>query len=90
MTAWDTQENMRQYMISGSHKTAMPFLLEWCDEASVTHWDQTEETLPPWTVADQRMRESGRPSKVRKPSPHHADLTYRVPRTMIGGPIHRA
>ena len=90
MTSWDTQDMMRQYMISGPHKTAMTFLMEWCDEASVVHWEQPEQTLPSWTVADQRMRESGRPSKVKNPSPHHASLTYRIPRTTIGGPIRRS
>lgn len=90
MTSWDTREIMRQYMISGAHKKAMTFLLEWCDEASVAHWDQAEEALPSWTTADQRMRESGRPSKVKHPSPQHASLTYRIPRTTIGGPIRKA
>src|SRR5580658_789185 len=46
MTAWDTQENMRQFMITGAHKEAMPRLLRWCDEASVAHWTQPEVTLP--------------------------------------------
>jgi hypothetical protein len=35
MTAWENQENMRNFMIAGSHKAAMIHLLEWCDEASV-------------------------------------------------------
>ncbi len=35
---------MRQFMISGAHKTAMTFLLEWCDEASVAHWDRPENS----------------------------------------------
>jgi hypothetical protein len=90
MTSWDTQEKMRQYMISGSHKTAMTFLLERCDEASVAHWDQPEEDLPSWAIADQRMCKSGRPSKVRNPSPQHASLTYQIPRTTIGGPIRKS
>jgi hypothetical protein len=33
MTAWDTQESMRQFMTTGAHKKAMPRLLHWCDEA---------------------------------------------------------
>jgi hypothetical protein len=90
MTAWDSQESMRAYMISGAHKAAMPHLLEWCDEASVVHWTQEESALPSWLEADRRMRESGRVSKVRKPSPHHADLSYRTPRTTAGGPIRRS
>lgn len=90
MTAWDSQESMRQYMISGAHKAAMPHLLEWCDEASVAHWSQQESALPSWIDADKRMRESGRVSKVRNPSPQHADLSYRVPRMTASGPIKRA
>ena len=38
MTAWDSEESMRQFMISGAHKAAMTHLIHWCDEASVTHW----------------------------------------------------
>ena len=51
MTAWDSQDNMRQYMTTGAHKSAMPHLLHWCDEAAVVHWSQPEETLPGWTAA---------------------------------------
>jgi len=87
MTAWDSQQSMRAYMTSGPHQRAMPHLLNWCDEASVAHWEQPTPTLPPWTEADQRMREQGRASKVRHPSPHHANLTYRTPRITGGGTI---
>ncbi len=90
MTAWDSQESMRRYMISGNHKAAMPHLLEWCDEASVTHWVQPDTELVPWTEADRRMRDTGRASKVKNPSPHHADLTFRTPRITAGGKINRA
>jgi hypothetical protein len=65
----------------------MPYLLDWCDEASVAHWEQADETLPSWTEADRRMRQSGRASKVRHPSAEHASLSYRAPRTIVAGPI---
>jgi hypothetical protein len=90
LTQWDSQGDMRHYMTTGSHKTAMPHLMEWCDEASVVHWDQQDPSLPSWTEVDRRMRESGRASKVRHPSPHHADLTYRAPRTATAAPIRPA
>jgi hypothetical protein len=90
MTAWDSQENMRRFMTTGSHKSAMLHLLHWCDEASVAHWEQQETALPSWTEADKRMREGGRASKVRNPSPRHATLNYRAPRTTRGGPIVRS
>ncbi len=78
---------MRRYMTSGAHKRAMPHLMKWCDEASVAHWDQEETALPSWEEADRRMREIGRVSKVNKPSPDHAGLNYRKPRTSGGAAI---
>lgn len=80
MTAWDDRESMRRSMTTGPHHQAMPHLLDWCDEASIVHWDQTHDALPSWTEAHRRMREDGRPSKVRHPSPDHAALGFRAPR----------
>ena len=87
MTAWDSQESMRRFMTSGSHQQAMPHLLHWCDEASVAHWTQPDATLPSWSEADKRMRDSGHISKVLHPSPQHETLTYTAPRTTRGGEI---
>jgi Domain of unknown function (DUF3291) len=81
MTAWESEESMRRYMTAGAHKVAMPKLLDWCDEASVVHWEQGEDSLPSWEEADRRMRAEGRVSKVRNPSAKHATLSYRAPRT---------
>jgi hypothetical protein len=90
MTAWDSMESMRKYMTTGGHKEAMPKLMEWCDEASVAHWEQEGSALPSWEEADRRMRAEGRPSKVRKPSAQHAELKYREPRTTMGTVIRKA
>lgn len=84
ITAWDERDSMRHYMLAGAHKRAMPHLMHWCDEASVAHWEQEEATLPSWEEADRRMRASGRASKVLHPSPEHAGLSYRKPRTSGG------
>jgi hypothetical protein len=64
MTAWRDMDAMRRFITSGAHKSAMPHLLDWCDEASVAHWEQEGLSLPSWDEADQRMRELGRSSKV--------------------------
>ena len=87
MTAWDTPESMRRYITTGDHKRAMPHLMHWCDEASVAHWEQAEPTLPTWEEADRRMRQTGRPSKVNHPSPNHATVNYRQPRTSAASRI---
>ena len=92
MTMWDSQESMRAFLLTGAHKKAMPKLLDWCDEASVAHWEQEDEALPSWEEADRRMRESGRASKVRSPSEVHARAwsEYREPRTATSVALRRA
>ncbi|WP_299646173.1 hypothetical protein [uncultured Jannaschia sp.] len=52
----------------------MPKLARWCDQASVVHW--TADAAPDWAEAERRMRREGRPSKVRHPSPRHAELAF--------------
>ncbi len=68
MTAWQDHEAMNRYRTTGSHRTVMPKLLDWCDEASVVHWNQESPTLPAWEEAHRRMIHDGRLSKVRHPS----------------------
>lgn len=80
MTAWESRAAMLAFMTSGPHKRAMPKLLEWCDEASVAHWEQEDATLVGWDEASRRMRAMGRPSKVLHPSAAHAGLGYPEPR----------
>ena len=87
LTVWRSGDDMRAYMRIGAHLKAMPKLLDWCDEASIVHWEQDDAEVPSWTEADQRMRSESRPSKVRHPGPHHADLIYRAPRLSRAAPI---
>ena len=72
VTLWRDQGAMRGYRNSGAHLKAMPKLLHWCDEASFVHWTQEEATLPSGQIALDRLRSSGRVSKVRRPSPRQA------------------
>jgi hypothetical protein len=59
---------MNAFRTSGAHRAAMPKLLDWCDEASVVHWNQEAAALPTWLDAHGRMVEKGKPSKVKHPS----------------------
>lgn len=68
LTAWQDEAAMRAYRIASPHREVMPKLLDWCDEASVAHWTQDSGELPDWTIAELRMGQSGRLSKVRHPS----------------------
>lgn len=68
VTIWEDETAMRLYRNAGAHRVVMPRLLDWCDEASVAHWNQDGPEIPDWYEAHRRMVESGRPSKVRHPS----------------------
>jgi hypothetical protein len=79
VTAWTDEAAMRAYMLGGDHRAAMPKLFDWANEASVARWETPDPVLPDWPEADRRMREIGRPSKLRRPGPDHAGLSYRPP-----------
>jgi quinol monooxygenase YgiN len=70
-TVWQDEQSMRAFMTRGAHRAVMPKILDWCDEASVTHWEQDGEHPPDWPTAETRMRTEGRTSRVRNPSPAH-------------------
>jgi hypothetical protein len=77
-TVWDSEATMRQYMIRGAHRQAMPKLAQWCDEASTVHWLQASPALPDWGDIQQRMQTQGRMHPVRYPSENHAAGVLRV------------
>jgi heme-degrading monooxygenase HmoA len=80
LTAWDSLEAMRAYMTAGAHRKAMPKLTNWCDEASVVHWQSDGQQIPDWREAAERMQRQGRPSKIRYPSPDHQGLSFSIPK----------
>ena len=71
-TAWADEASMRAFRNSEPHLGAMRKLLDWCDEASYAHWEQETPELPDMKESHRRVRDEGRPSKVRRPSPAHA------------------
>ena len=72
MTVWENEAAMRGFRASGAHQRVMPMLAQWCDEASVTHWEQEMPDVPGPDETLRRMQAGGRPLKVRHPSPDHA------------------
>jgi hypothetical protein len=71
VTLWRDESSMRAYRNTDAHMRAMPKLILWCDEAAVGHYEQDSSTLPDGAEALERMRSTGRVSKVRHPSPPH-------------------
>jgi hypothetical protein len=70
-TLWRDEASMRAFMTAGAHRVVMPKILNWCDEASVTHWQQDGDSAPDWATAEMKMRTEGRTSRVGTPSPAH-------------------
>lgn len=78
LTVWESETAMRAYMNSGSHRQAMPKLAQWCDEASVVHWQQDNMELPTWQEAEQRMVQAGRITQLPHPSAAQAAGTIEL------------
>ncbi len=78
-TVWESEEAMKAFMLSGTHRGVMPRLLTWCDEASVARWTQETAQLPPWSETHLRMQNEGRRSKVAHPSADHAAYKISAP-----------
>jgi hypothetical protein len=72
LTVWQDGDAMRRFRNTGAHQRAMPRLLDWCNEASYTHWDVEGEKVPAVEEAYERLRDTGQISKVNRPSAAHA------------------
>jgi quinol monooxygenase YgiN len=79
-SVWRDEDAMRAFMTSGAHRTAMRYLPEWCDEASVADWHQNSPEPPGWPEVYRRMQSEGRRSKVRHPSSAHQRFEIAPPR----------
>jgi heme-degrading monooxygenase HmoA len=82
ITLWKDQEAMRAFRNSGDHKTAMPKLTGWCDEATYVHWEQSDNTVPDLKTAYDRLVAEGVVSKVRYPSVTNATRVFPIPRNV--------
>lgn len=83
---WDSETSMRAFRSSNAHMVAMPKLLTLCDEASYTHWTAETSTSPTMEDAYERIKNTGRLSKVNRPSAAHAagrTVSESVPRRAL-------
>lgn len=68
-TTWESEAAMKAYRDGEAHRAVMPKLIDWCDEASVAHWEG--EAAHDWDEIYARMSADGRLSRVRRPTPAH-------------------
>jgi hypothetical protein len=73
-TAWESEAAMKAFRDSDAHRAVMPKLLDWCDEASVAHWEG--EVSADWSEIYARMVEIGRTSRVRRPTLAHQEKRF--------------
>ena len=78
-TSWESEADMRTFMLAPPHGPTMRKLLEWCDEAALVHWSQPSADRPPWAEAYERMQRDGRTSKVSHPSQDHVRFVIAAP-----------
>lgn len=86
IAVWADQDSMHRYRDSAAHSRAMPKLQNWCDEASVAHWEQHGRELPSSSSAVERMVLEGRLTRLRTPSPDHANNVIAPQRFITFGP----
>jgi hypothetical protein len=79
-TVWTDQAAMRAFMMAGAHRTTMPRILEWCDEAALVDWPQDTAEPPTWPEAHQHLLQHGRRSRVNHPSQAQARFEIPAPR----------
>lgn len=79
-TAWIDAASMKAFRGTGAHRLAMRRLADWCDEASVTRWAGSVESMKDWAAAHARMVAEGEQSHVAKPSAQQSARAWPRPR----------
>jgi hypothetical protein len=80
-TIWTDEQSMREFLFAPAHRSVMPKLLQWCDEAAVAHWLQDTSEPPSWREVHRRLQQEGRTSRVAHPSVGQLRFEFPPPRT---------
>lgn len=70
-TLWENEEAMKQYMRTGAHLKAMPFLVQWCSEATTGRLQTDSPVIPRKEILRSVMVPVLKTFKVQKPSAQH-------------------
>ncbi len=81
---WETEKDMMQYMKSGNHKKAMPYLQKWCNEARTCHVSFEGNKIPPASELSMLLHKHGRTSRLLKPNDNHLKEIFPEPVFIVG------
>lgn len=81
ITVWRDRAAALAFRNSGAHRGAMPKLADWCDEGTYVHWEQSGTDAPGLQLAHARLVAEGAVSRVRHPSPRHANRDFPAPKS---------
>jgi hypothetical protein len=79
VSAWRTRGDMRRYTATEPHRSAMPRLDDWCDEATFADWEQEDNDLPDWETSHEFLIEHGTSAPLSHPSPANATRDFPAP-----------
>ncbi len=79
ITLWQDEQSMQQFRNGGAHRTVMPKLAKWCDEATYVRWTQNGSEVPTLLNAHERLVADGVVSKLLYPSPNNSTRAFPAP-----------
>jgi hypothetical protein len=79
LTSWSSEGDLKRFLGSGVHRSAMHRMHDWCDEAAAVRWTDASAEPPSWGDTYLRLQRDGVPSHVLHPSPSHERFEVRPP-----------
>lgn len=82
ITVWQDLESARVFQKTGAHKRAMramPFFMDWCDEASTCHFEYDGDDVPNLAEVHQQMQQRDHFLRLHRPSPEHQNKRVPLP-----------
>jgi hypothetical protein len=76
---WESEQHMMNYMKSGDHKKAMPYLQKWCNEARTCHVSFDSNIMPAASELALLLHKHGRASRLLKPNENHLKEIFPEP-----------
>src|SRR5687767_11536539 len=69
LTSWASEGDLKRFLGSGAHRSAMPRLHDWCNEAAWVRWNDVNAEPPAWQDTHLRLQRDGTRTRVLYPSP---------------------